>query len=404
MPAILGLRGTGDFGTDERPKSFREAILWREPNGEAPLTALMSKMRKGSLTDPEHSWWEEDLEVVRLQVNDGTGLVAGDTDFVVDEGAYNLSPGDLLMVEIESGETTGFTAEIIKVTAVTSDTAFAAARGQAGSTAAAIADNAFLLRIGTAFSEGSNAPTASTRNPTKLHNFAQIWKTTYEITETTKKTKFRTGDALKNDKIRKMFDHSVNLELSLLFGRRHETTGSNGKPERYMGGLLYFLTQYNATNGIKRYTTTLTANQFFDDVYQVFDYNVRGGGSGNERLMLLGNGALNVINKIAAAAGQVKFIEKVKVYGMDLQRWDLPQGTLYFKTHPLMNRHPVFTNSAFIINPPGLMWRPLRETKAKSDIQAPDADSEKGQWLTEGLVEFNHLQTMKYLGAMNAIG
>ena len=136
--AILGLRGTGDFGTDERPKSFREAILWREPNGEAPLTALMSKMRKGSLTDPEHGWWEEDLEVTRLQLNDGTGMVAGDTAFVVDSGAYNLVPGDLLMVEIESTETTGYTAEIIKVSTVTSDTAFTAVRGYGGTTAGSL--------------------------------------------------------------------------------------------------------------------------------------------------------------------------------------------------------------------------------------------------------------------------
>ena len=43
--AILGLRGTGDWGTDERPKNFRESILWMEPNGNAPLTALLSKAR-----------------------------------------------------------------------------------------------------------------------------------------------------------------------------------------------------------------------------------------------------------------------------------------------------------------------------------------------------------------------
>ena len=44
--AVAGLRGTGDWGTDERPKNFRETILWRDPNGSAPLTALMSKMKK----------------------------------------------------------------------------------------------------------------------------------------------------------------------------------------------------------------------------------------------------------------------------------------------------------------------------------------------------------------------
>ncbi len=56
MTAVAGLRGSGDFATDERPKDFREYILWRNPNGNAPLTALLSKMAqrgqiRGGLVD-----------------------------------------------------------------------------------------------------------------------------------------------------------------------------------------------------------------------------------------------------------------------------------------------------------------------------------------------------------------
>ena len=43
--AFAGLRGTGDWGTDERPKNFRELILWRDPNGTTPLTAIMSRLK-----------------------------------------------------------------------------------------------------------------------------------------------------------------------------------------------------------------------------------------------------------------------------------------------------------------------------------------------------------------------
>ena len=38
--AKLGMRGTGDWGTDVRPKNFREMILLLFPNGAAPLTAV----------------------------------------------------------------------------------------------------------------------------------------------------------------------------------------------------------------------------------------------------------------------------------------------------------------------------------------------------------------------------
>lgn len=56
---VAGLRGTGDFATDERPKNFREMILKRNPNGTAPLTALLAKMKKESVDDPEFAWWDK---------------------------------------------------------------------------------------------------------------------------------------------------------------------------------------------------------------------------------------------------------------------------------------------------------------------------------------------------------
>jgi len=56
MAAVAGLRGTGDWATDERPKNFREYILWRSPNGTAPIFALMSRVQKESVNDPEFSW------------------------------------------------------------------------------------------------------------------------------------------------------------------------------------------------------------------------------------------------------------------------------------------------------------------------------------------------------------
>jgi len=83
---------------------------------------------------------------------------------------------------------------------------------------------------------------------------------------------------------------------------------------------------------------------------------------------------------------------------MELQRWVLPQGTLYVRTHPLLNVHGKFTNSAFIVDPSALRYRPLRDTVMQDNIQAPDADAQKGQWLTEAGLEIRHEKTMAYLG------
>lgn len=56
MP-VLGLRGTGSWGTDERPKAYRDSLLYLFPNGDTPLTALTSKLRQEAVDDPEFKWF-----------------------------------------------------------------------------------------------------------------------------------------------------------------------------------------------------------------------------------------------------------------------------------------------------------------------------------------------------------
>ena len=399
--AIAGLRGTGDWGTDERPKNFREGILWLNPNGSAPLTALMGKMGDKSVNDPEYSWWEEIQTIGRLQVN-GAVLIAG-TTITVDNGlngftAQDLKPGDLLLVE-EGAFATSYAWEIIEVTSITSATVFEATRGAAGSTATAISDNTQLTLIGSAYEEGSAKASANTRNPTKYYGLTQIFKDTYAITGTADKTKARTGDTRENDKQRKMFKHSTDMEMAFMFGKRHEGTGSGGKPKRYTGGLMYYL---QAAGRIDAATAMVGAdgiNDFIDTVEDVYDYTGDGATGGDERIMFMGNGAATALNKAAKAAGNVEFSEVVKVYGMRLRRLSIPQGDFFVKTHPLMNIHPTFKTGGFIVDPPGVMYRYLagRDTKFEDDIQTPGQDSREGQWLTEAGTEFHHMQTMKYL-------
>lgn len=389
--AIAGLRGTGDWGTDERPKNFRETILWRQPNGMTPLTALLSKMGEESTDDPEFAWWEEQLDTIRVIETTGLAANTGSTTLTASGGGLtNLVPGDLLVVE--KTDQVAYDNEIIMVSAVASDTSATVVRAQSSTTVAAIPASSGLTKIGNVYSEGSGAPTASTRNPTKLNNFCQIFKTTYDITETALRTRARTGDVLKNDKKRKMFDHSIAMEWAFLLGKKHETTGSNGKPQRYTGGLRQFI-----TTNVTVFTTTPTETTFLNAVYPVFNYNT---GAGDERLVLCGNTFLNTLSQLAknASSSRVNFDEVVRVYGMALQRWILPQGVLYIKTHPLMNNHPLFNASAFVIDPSAMKYRYMRDTNFKDNIQANDEDRKKGQWLSECGLEVNHEKTMAYIG------
>src|SRR3990167_3768622 len=141
MSGIAGLRGTGDWGTDERPKSFRETILFLRPNGDAPIFGLTAKSGKYSVNDPEFSWWAEAENMFRLQVNGALG--SGDTTVTVDSAdptattmtalygtATHLKPGDLLLVEKTDQVT--FDNEVVMVDTVLSDTQFTVTRAQSG--------------------------------------------------------------------------------------------------------------------------------------------------------------------------------------------------------------------------------------------------------------------------------
>lgn len=393
LGAVAGLRGTGDWGTDERPKNFREMILWRRPNGSAPLTALLSKTKSEKVDDPEFAHWEEELNAIRVRV-DATGAAAASTAIGIDLGdAKDLVVGDVLLVE--SAITTAYAHEILVVSSITSSAAFVAKRGQAGSTAAGIVAATFLTKIGNVFEEGSLSPDASTRNPTKIFNYTQIFKTAYRITETAKRTKARTGDVLGNDKKRKMFDHSVALELAFMFGKRFETVGPQNKPLRFTGGLLYMLSTY-ANTRIVAFTTTPTESTLLDAVYPMWDYETD---SGNERIVFGGNGALNSLNKLAKNSSSTRINQQgyLKTYGMKLAQWEFPQGTLYVRTHPLFNTHGRFLNDLIVIDPACLNYRYLRDTKNQDNIQAPDADEQKGQWLTECGLQLEHAKTMMWI-------
>lgn len=423
MTAVPGLRGTGDWGTDERPKNFRESILWMDPNGDTPLLGLTSKVKGKSMNvdDPEFSWWSEPKDIIRLQVAGAIGDTTT-TLITVDSGdptaaniksnwgkATHLVPGDVLMVE-PVADAAADTTERLIVTAVHSDTTFSVKRGAAGSTPDTIANDQYLLHIGSAFGEGTAEPRATSRNPVKFNNYTQIFKTSYEITGTADATRARTGDALGNDKKRRSFDHAKAMEMAFLFGQKYETTDENGKPLRFMAGIRSFIPAANTTilaNSWGLYKSAAAGNNLLDAISPVFDYSSP---SGDTRVALVGNGALNQINKaIAESSGssgiQIYWGAEQKSWGMNFRELIFPQGRILLKTHPLYSRHSLYTNSMLILDMGVIKYVPLkgRDTKAKDDIQNKGEDVRRGMWQTECSLMVDYAgQTLGYIGNFGA--
>lgn len=388
--AVSGLRGTGDFGADERPKNFRESILFYSPNGDAPIFALTSKARKKTVNDPEFSWWAEALAMFRLQVNGALGST--DTTVVVDSPdptestmaalygkASHLKNGDLLLVEKADQAT--FDNEIIMVDSVISDTQFTVFRGQAGTAPASISDDVYLTLIGSAYAEGTSVPKATSKNPVKFNNYIQIFKDTYEITGTLDKTATRTGSPWSNDKKRKMFKHAADIEMSMLFGRKYETTGENGKPLRFMGGLREQIPAANTTV----FGSAVSAASFQDAIAPAFDFDF---GGGDTRIAFTGSlGRIEMGKVIQGTTGiRMELGSTIKVYGMAFQEFITPVGRVLLKSHPLLSRHPRYKKSMFILDFSsiayvGMAGRP--DGKTFDDVQAKDEDVRRGYVQTD---------------------
>lgn len=404
---IAGLRGTDNFTTGERPENFRETILWLNPNGEAPLTALLSKMKSEKTDDPSFHWFEESQGHVRPQITaneviEGISVVEVDPDDILNgiSGIGSIVAGDILVREsIIAMPGSGEQVLVTSVNVATNE--MTVTRGFGGTAIVLWTAGDRLTKIGTAFAEGTGAPEANTRNPSQINNFCQIFKSTIDITETSRKTNYRTGDLEKNEKKRKMFDHSRDMEMAFWFGRKSITTGPNNKPRRTTGGLLNFITTNN-----KLYDAgpnPLTEDDFIDDISQMFNFD--GQGAGDQRLAFCGNEALTTLNILArtSPSTRINFDGFVKAYGMKMMQWTIPQGTIYLKTHPLFNIVPGYSAMMAAINPAGMRYRALRDTQYKPNVQDNDEDTFKGEWISECGLEVNHEKTMTVLGGLSRV-
>ena len=417
------MRGTGDWGADERPKSYREMILYLYPNGDAPLTALLSKMSMEKVDDPEFNWWTKSLPqqggaITGVFTDDAltTGYVsggsAGDTLYVqlALALAQEVRAGHIIVLRLDSDLTLDCTA---KVTAVTEDGADSYLTvklleddDNSGATNT-LADATSFLIIGNANAEGALRPDAISYDPLKIYNYTQIFRTALSATRTAQKTRMRTGDVYKRLKKEALELHSLEMERARIWGIPTENTGSNGKPERTSGGILHFLRQY-APQNIADFRTAAAAGTAWKDggsdwLDEKMELLFRFGK--DEKMAFCGSGALLGINQVAKANSQYQMTAKETAYGIKVVELVSPFGVLYLKRHPLFSYNSVDRNSMLIIEPEKLKTRVIDDTFFKPDESetkstASGRDGKEEEFLTEDGLEIHHPECFGYLNGV----
>ena len=405
MSGFLGMRGTGDWVTDQRPMNWRQQILKLYPNGMAPLTAILSMMGSKRVDDPQFHWWTQEQSSVDgaveniytlpdLSVVYVDGGVEGDTLYaqVTTALANLIREGHQILLRDASDYSVDVVGKVTGVTrgAVNSVLAIRLLEDDDNSTLGDLSDCDNFKIIGNINPEGGEMPDAIALNPTKVYNYTQIFRTPLSITRTARKTRLRTPNDYQKAKAEALEMHSWEMELAFLFGIRTENVGDNGKPERTTLGVVNFIKQYMAanvddfsTNATYTGQTWLAGGETWLKAYleTLFRYGAE------EKLVLCGSGFLLGIDALAQSSGQINLQPGAKTYGMQIREWRTPFGSIYMKTHPLFSHDATTRNMGIILEPKELEYKYIDDTSFYGENSSKSHPEGYGQRRIDGTNE-----------------
>lgn len=416
---FMGMRGTGDWAANERPENWRQGILYRWPNGAAPLTAIMSKMASQKVDDPTFHWWTKVMPLqagavtgvytdVNLSVAYTSGGVAGDTVYLKMAEALlkDFRAGHQVLMRDSSDLTVDVSGKVITRLAngASSYISVKLLEADDNSTTYDLSDCDRVMITGNINSEGAAMPDALAYNPTEWYNYTQIFRTSLEMSRTAMRTRLRTTDSQKEAKRESLELHSIEMEKALLFGVPSVGTGTNGMPERTTLGLIPAIrggyTGHGGDAGTVADYPTATAyagQTWLQGGEHWLDTNLevlfRFGKM--DKLAFCGSGAMLGITRLVKSLGMTTLTESTTSYGIRITTWRTPAGTINLMTHPLFSYETTMRNTMVIFEPENLKYRFIDDTTFIDDPLKMSKgwtrrDGVKEEWLTEMGMEYHH--------------
>lgn len=348
-------KGTGNVLANKLVVDMDDEIYLLEPN-KAPLTLILSKLRKERPDGPKPEWLEDALhprwDTLGAAILDGVT-----TSVTVTNGAY-FTVGDVIKIPV--------TGEQLLVTAIATNV-LTVVRGFGETAAAAASNGAAVTIIGSAFAEGTGKANLNVLDETPQFNYTQIFKTTVGVTNTLKASKLYGPNDLDYQRRKKGIDHAVKIEQAFLFGERKLDT-SGTQPKRTTRGILKWITS-NLTDA----AGTLTESELEQFCEKAFRY------SNNRKVAFCGARAISTINQFAA--GKLQMVPKDETYGIHTTRYVSGHGELLLVKHHLLENY--YAGYMVVLDMEQLAYCALRDTKLETNVQLPDADETVDQYVTE---------------------
>tara|TARA_B100000949_G_scaffold54965_2_gene48418 strand:+ start:5778 stop:6956 length:1179 start_codon:yes stop_codon:yes gene_type:complete len=371
MAAVQGLRGTGEFSVDFRPKNYRELFTLLEPNGNAPLNALLAMGSSESTDDPEYKNFRDELPDRKMKINNGGGYNASATTVVIDAADDNkYAITGAIVVNSNTGE-------VMHVTADTTSTNLVVTRNIGGTTFT-ITDNDDLFVAGFAAAEGASTPTAITFDATVASNYTQIFRTAFSVSNTLRSTYLRTGDKEDEAMTKALKLHMSDIERAMFFGKKHEASGSTAQPTRYTGGLTTQLSNVIDCDSDIDGDGSMSETQFDEQLIStVFKFG------STQKIAFVGETIAHHLQEFGKNRWSPTSVEGS--YGVNFTRYQTFAGDLLVHLHPQFRQIPNMKQSVVIIDFPYISYRYLqgRDTTLLENRQSPGADSVTHEYLTE---------------------
>ena len=367
MPPLVGLRGTVNVAPEQAYIEMADKIKMLVPD-ETPFTTFLQQLSKQKTGWPEYKSVEDDV-LPRFDAVVGAGGTAATFNVVT---GTKFQPFDVI-IATRTGE------QMIVQSIATN--ALTVTRG---GTPVALVDQDEILIAGSAVAEGSPSRAPLSVNPSPVQNYTQILRRSWELTGTAYASQNETDPHDWDYQAAKVgIEHKRDIERTLLFnGDKTRTTSAvNNQYIRTTAGFLWHI-KSNATDA---------GGGFSEDEFNAFARSVFRYGS--KRKVLMGSPlATSVLNTFPMS--KVRIAQSEKKYGINVTTFVSPFGELGLVTNWEFEGAK-YGGMMVAYDQANVRYRYLQNSKANRDshvrteIQAPDYDTRRDEWMTECGLEVN---------------
>lgn len=347
--------------TDNNPRDMDTPVHDLEPNA-APFLTLLNKLKKKPATNPKIEWLEDEQlpRVTTLSASAASNA----TDLAVTADYFRA--GDVVRI------TNGGWAFLVTATGANSISGF-----KVGGTAQASASNTNELYIvSSANAEGASLREIKYTQLVTASNYCQIVRNPFGVTGTEDATTHYGGDERKRLQNEFGQKQARDIENTLFFGAR-DLTATN---QRMCGGLKEFIST-NVTNDSGG-TTEAEWQTFLKTGFRY---------GSSEKTAFCSPGAMAALEGYARSNIRTNGSgDHANTYGIQMSQYVSGQGIVNLIMHRDWNDSAIYGGYIFLVDLDAVSYRPLRDTKLRMNVHAPDYDGFKDEYITEFSLEVQH--------------